>query len=62
MRFLFFLKAIEESFKQQLYKSNPGTGGPAQPPLDFSRFKAKFQAELQKGLQEAREDLKRRQK
>jgi hypothetical protein len=53
------LQAFEENLKKQLQKSDT-TGGSGSP-LDLSRFKSKFQAELQKGIEEAREDLKRRQ-
>ncbi len=53
------LQAFEENLKKQLQKSDT-TGGIGSP-LDLSRFKSKFQAELQKGIEEAREDLKRRQ-
>ena len=49
---------MEESVNKELFK----TIKPPQEQLAVSRFKARFQAELQKGFQEAKEDLRRRQK
>ncbi len=57
--YTYSLQTFEENLKKQLQKSDT-TGGSGSP-LDLSRFKSKFRAELQKGIEEAREDLKRRQ-
>ena len=52
---------MEESVNKELFKTIKSPSGP-QEQLAVSRFKARFQAELQKGFQEAKEDLRRRQK
>lgn len=46
--------AVEEGVKKELFKGQ-------QQQIDLSRFKERFQAELQKGIEEAKEDLRRRQ-
>jgi hypothetical protein len=45
---------VEESVKKELFQQ--------QTPIDVARFRTRFQAELQKGLAEAREDLARRRR
>jgi len=50
--------AVEDGLKKQVTQQSFGAPDKQ---FNFTRFKQKFQEELRKGVQEARDDIKRRQ-